>query len=244
MSDWDQFGEGYDHPHFEGERKTYLLASSPRSGSHYLGHLLWETGDLGSPLEYFHPRHLKKWKEKLNTRDEVTVFRRILARRTSPTGWFGVKAHWAQFSIVRDSVQLQKLFGFEKYILITRRDKLAQSISLVLAQATKAWISFQKTQEAPEYDFVAIQRGMKQLEAQEAQWKNYFVSCGIEPIIVEYEDLVADPRAVVQSIRSSFGINSAVAPRESLEMPEKQGGEINDEWQQRYLQDLIVQSSR
>lgn len=243
MSDWDQFGDSYDHPHFKGQQRTYLLASSPRSGSHYLGHLLCETGELGSPLEYFHPEHLKKWKEKLNAGDEETAFRHILARRTSPSGWFGVKAHWKQFAIVRENERLQKLFSFEKYLLITRRDKVAQGISFALAQATQAWISFQKTKKAPTYSFVAIQQAVKQLEAQEARWKSYFAARDIDPIVVEYEDLTADPAAVVDKIRSSFGITSVSSSRESLKMPEKQGGEINDEWRQLYLQDLAAQGN-
>lgn len=238
MSDWDQFGESYDHPNFEGERKTYLLASTPRSGSHYLGHLLLETGDFGSPLEYFHPDHLKKWKEKLNADDEETAFRYIITRRTSPTGWFGVKAHWKQFSIVRENVKLQELFDFQQYILITRRDKLAQGISLALAQATQSWISFQKVKKAPEYNFAAIQQAIKYLEGQESQWKKYFEDKGINPIIVEYEDLVADSSEIIKRIRSSFGIQSASAPRESLPMPAKQGDEINDKWYQQYMQDM------
>jgi LPS sulfotransferase NodH len=53
MTNWNQFGAAYDFPDFSGAFRNYLIASTPRCGSHYLGHLLRATGRLGSPLEFF-----------------------------------------------------------------------------------------------------------------------------------------------------------------------------------------------
>jgi LPS sulfotransferase NodH len=98
MQSWDQFGAAYDLAPYDGWPATYLIASTPRSGSHYLGHLLFETGLFGSPLEYLHPAHLATWQDRLGTRDVASTLRALFRRRTSASGWFGIKAHWSHFN--------------------------------------------------------------------------------------------------------------------------------------------------
>ena len=96
-SDFDQFGSTYDFPRFTAPADAYIICSTGRSGSHYLGHLFFSTGMMGSPLEYFHLGHLKTWRDILKTETDVETIRGIVARRTSPSGWFGVKTHPSQF---------------------------------------------------------------------------------------------------------------------------------------------------
>ena len=43
--------------------RTLIIASTPRSGSHMLGHSMIETGVMGRPFEYVAPRNLARWKE-------------------------------------------------------------------------------------------------------------------------------------------------------------------------------------
>jgi len=149
MAQWDQFGQDYDHPPFEGTPRLYLIASTPRSGSHFLGHQLLQTGALGSPLEYFHKPHLERWAAEFGTTDFPSTMARLYARRTSPSGWFGAKAHWTQFIPIAQRPNLLSFLGIQTYIEIVRRDRIAQAISFVIAQQTKAWISFHDQQGEP-----------------------------------------------------------------------------------------------
>ena len=124
MTAWDQFGPDYDFPEYPGQPMSYLIATTPRCGSHHLGHLLTATGMLGSPLEYFSKGRLRDWREKLAAADTVDLFRQLFRRRTSPSGWFGVKAHWPQFQQIMADEEVCGLFNFRRYLHIERRDRL------------------------------------------------------------------------------------------------------------------------
>jgi len=235
---WDQFGSDYDQPPFAGNPRLYLIASTPRSGSHFLGHLLMETGALGSPLEYFLPQHLRRWMELLGTKDFKTTMARLVARRTSPTGWFGAKAHWEQFAPIAGNDALLRFLRIETYIEIRRRDRVAQAISYVIAKQTDAWISFQHSTAEPRYDFDAIRRVVKAIDQSIAHWQCFFEAQGITPVTVEYEELTADPAAIVDRIMAHCGVSRRGA--EPRWQPRRQASNINARWQERYLADLAV----
>jgi LPS sulfotransferase NodH len=238
VSDWDQFGAVYDHSHFADRPRTYLIASTPRSGSHYLGHLLFGTGEFGSPLEYFQPGHMATWKKTLEAADTEAVIRCLFVRRTSPSGWFGVKAHWSDFAPICEDPALLRFLDLRKYIRIVRRDTLSQAISLALARQTGAWISFHSQQRKPVYDPAAIRAAVAEIEAQTSGWDAFFREHGIAPIEIAYEDLLADPGAMVDAIRAFFDLDARPASVASDLCPERQASDINLEWRRRYIDDL------
>jgi len=238
MAQWDQFGKDYDHPPFEGTPRLYLIASTPRSGSHFLGHQLLQTGALGSPLEYFHKPHLERWAAEFGTPDFPSTMARLYARRTSPSGWFGAKAHWTQFIPIAQRPQLLSFLGIKTYIEIVRRDRIAQAISFVIAQQTQAWISFHDRKGEPRYDFGAIRRVAEALDKDIASWRHFFASQGITPLTVEYETLTSDPTAIVDRILQHCGTErTQAAPRWQ---PQRQASEINVRWHDRYHADLAA----
>ncbi len=116
------FDSTYDFPPTTHKRFVYLIATTPRSGSHYLGHLLFSTKQLGAPLEYLSAANFDHWCELVGSTDPRVVYGEIMTRRTSPNGWFGLQAHWyhlanlARFRIPRD------LFDVQRIIWIVRRD--------------------------------------------------------------------------------------------------------------------------
>ena len=59
--------------------------------------------------------------------------------------------------------------------------------------------------------------------------------------MVEYEDLMADPEAVISRILADFGLNRA-DDHEPKWQPEKQASALNAEWRDRYIHDLSQQS--
>ena len=238
VSDWDQFGADYDFPDFDGQPNTYVIASTPRSGSHYFGHLLRKTGALGSPLEYFHPGHIETWKQKLGVSTLEDLIACLFRRRTSPNGWFGAKAHWSQFESVLQNERAFQAINFSRYIHIIRRDRLAQAISLVVARQTASWISFHAVRRTPEYDFGAIQTALSEIDAQSDQWERFFSSRRIDPMIVEYEALLADPEEAVTGVLAHVGHHGPTTGSASSPEPQRQSSDINVEWRERYLADL------
>jgi LPS sulfotransferase NodH len=238
MTAWDQFGPDYDFPEFTGQPQSYLIATTPRCGSHHLGHLLCGTGMLGSPLEYFSKGRLRDWQEKLEATSRWDLFEKLFRRRTSPSGWFGVKAHWPQFEQIANDPTLFPLFNFTRFIHIERRDRIAQAISWVIAQQSSAWISFHETTQEPTYDFAAIQNAVAVIDAQTETWKQFFASQDIKPLTVVYEDLVASPERAVDAVLMHCGLTRDPTQARKTHQPTRQASSRNTAWVERYHRDL------
>lgn len=237
---WDQFGPHYDQPPFAGSPRVYVIASMPRSGSHLLGHLLFATGDMGSPLEYFHAGHRPRWQERFGVTTMPEVLRALFRHRTSPSGVFGAKAHWPQFADVLADSALRSLLDVVLFVQIRRRDAVAQAVSLVVAEHTGGWISFQAEQREPVYDAAAIARALLEIDAQERGWADHFTRVPTAVVRIDYEDLVADHAGPVGTIRDRLGLPTVPpAPRE-VALPGRQGGDRNRGWRDRFRDDLAA----
>ena len=71
---------------------SYMLATVPRTGSTFVSHLLWRTGCLGAPLENLNIAPGSPYADAHgDAAAQQRLWRRVLARRTSPNGVFGIK---------------------------------------------------------------------------------------------------------------------------------------------------------
>lgn len=236
---WEQFNEAFNWPEFSGRASTYLLASTGRSGSHFLAHQLFETGTLGSPFEYFHPKHIAEWQNRFKSDSVLETLEAIRRLRTSPSGWFGLKAHWHQFDEIMTKTDLGARFVPDHVIRLERRDKVAQAISMVIAKQTKAWISFHAPQADPVYDFSEIAQEKVELERQNAAWIDYISHIGRPYSVVFYEDLVREPRSVVEQLLDDMKLRKPEKPSgPRTHGPLVQASQLNMEWQQRFIRDL------
>jgi LPS sulfotransferase NodH len=234
---WDQFGPLYDFPKPGVRPQTYLIASTGRSGSHYLGHLLFATQSLGAPLEYLHSGHYEKWRTLSGKTEFPDVLNYIYDRRTSPTHWFGMKAHWPQFAHIADDAEALNYLNFAKYLRIVRKDTIAQAVSLVIAGQSKSWISFQPTQSDVHYKYEAIRRSLNKIEEQNRSWDNFFNTHGIVPRTVFYESLVENPSAEIKEIADDFGVSPTATMDTSAPQPSRQSTDLNRRWIERFKND-------
>jgi LPS sulfotransferase NodH len=60
----EQFDPALDFPVPADVSVRYAICSTPRSGSHFLGQLLYATGRMRCPLEYFNRRNIVRWQER------------------------------------------------------------------------------------------------------------------------------------------------------------------------------------
>lgn len=224
----------FDVERYNGVPQVYVIASQPRSGSHYLAQLLRSTGEAGVPLEYFHHDHWKRWAKRCQRSNPLAVYRLLCQLRTTPNGVFGFKAHWKQFQWAC-TLRLEKELIGAKFIEISRDDLLGQAISLVIASQTGAWIFEHEVQRRPEYSFAAIERAIDRLIVERGNWSRFFALTGIEPLRVSYEQLCSERDATMQRVCLHLGIQW-VEP-DSVEM-HIQRTELSDLWRQRFLDTL------
>lgn len=81
--------------------RSYLILTTPRSGSWMLAEALRATGVAGYPEEYFRTElrglYLREWQLPEPVRADV-LLGKIRSEGTTPNGVFGAKVHWVQFS--------------------------------------------------------------------------------------------------------------------------------------------------
>ena len=141
---------------------TYLIASTPRSGSSLLAAGLAATGVAGRPEEYFAADHIAAYKQDLDLPMDCSwaeYLTKVMAFAATDNGVRGVKIHWRDVvSLARalgltgdPSAVLEMLFPTAVFVNIVRADRRAQAISLFRAETTGEWFRPQgpSTSERP-----------------------------------------------------------------------------------------------
>jgi LPS sulfotransferase NodH len=133
---------------------TYVIASTPRSGSSLLAAGLVATGVAGRPEEYFTPDYITSYKQDLKLPTDCSwaeYLAKVMAYAATDNGVRGVKIHWRHvielaraLGIGRDPGDvLEMLFPAAVFVNIVRADRRAQAISLFRAEATGEWFRSQ-----------------------------------------------------------------------------------------------------
>lgn len=224
----------FDQERYTGCPEIYVIASQPRSGSHYLAALLRGTGQAGVPLEYFHKGHWKSWVKRCRRENPLSAFRILCQLRTTPNGVFGVKAHWRQFQFAC-TLRLENEFKAAKFVQITRDDLLGQAISLVIASQTGAWVHDHQPRSEPEYSFAAIQRAIGTIVSERGHWDRFFALTGINPLRVTYERLTEQRDATMELVCGHLGIEWNASTPAALRV---QRTGRSTEWRERFLATL------
>lgn len=244
--------------------QSYIICSTPRSGSTLLCGLL-ESAGCGRPHSYFRRQSIPDFAHHLGVSDgrdfESVVFSRryleaVLAEGKGGTEIFGLRIMFETLGEL--SARLGKLFPgsettpnrFEKafgkplYVHLSRENKVAQAVSLLKAMQTGLWhiasdgSELERTaphQEAA-YDATTIRTLVDELTLQDDAWSEWFVSHRIEPVRLTYDALSRDPQAGLRAVLSGLGVDTSLA---STIMPKtaKLADKQNENWITRFQTD-------
>jgi trehalose 2-sulfotransferase len=233
-----------DFPRPVALRKSYIVASTPRSGGAFLCAQLWKTGVLGAPAEYLsYPsgRLGRRMAKRLEPSSHADYIAKVIACRTSKNGVFGVRVHFKDFreTLVRVPETLSMLAP-ATYIYVDRRDKLAQAVDLARAvQANRRVSALELRASRLRYDRNLISKCLGSLERARLDWTRWFESHGVDPLVVTYEDLAADKAEVVRSIVEFLGVDGD-EPEEvrRLREFEPRADGVKDEWAARFEREI------
>jgi LPS sulfotransferase NodH len=239
--------ERFDFGHGVPLRKSYVIASSARSGSTYLARSLAQTGLLGAPSEVFNSvtNEMQTLMARFKAYSHADYVAKLLAKRTSRNGVFGMKAHFHQFeAFLKKYPPLLEALAPITYIYIDRRDKVAQAVSMAKALQTDQWSSQWRGSPRPtlRYDRELIAKSMSEVELQDARWLRWFELHNITPFRVTYEDLIADPAAVVRGVIERLGVQDDEPDALDIPAIEKQGDDTNQEWIERFVREARAEA--
>ncbi len=220
--------------------QSYVICTTPRSGSTLLCKLLAATGVAGKPDSYFHTPSLADWLQKFDlTPDDTTPAREILAavfeaarlRGTAGTDVFGLRLQRKSFDFLFSQIDLlhpglsshgarfQAVFGKTLFIHLSRRNKLEQAVSFVRASQTGLWhrapdgseLERLSPPQEPHYDADAITHHLAELTALDKAWQDWFAGEAIAPLRVNYDALSRDPEKTAARVLERLGLDPTAA---------------------------------
>jgi LPS sulfotransferase NodH len=143
-----------------------------------------------------------------------------------------------------DTERLACAFGPLRYLHLTRRDKVAQAVSLVKAQQSGLWHrnadGSERERSAPAsmliYDPVAIDREVGSLARADEAWSQWFADERIDPLRIVYEAFAPNPAPTIRRICGYLGIDPPDPATIRASIAKLADG-INSEWAARYRAD-------
>ncbi|MEJ6478003.1 MAG: Stf0 family sulfotransferase, partial [Octadecabacter sp.] len=215
---------------------SYVICTVPRSGSTMLCKMLGATGVAGLPESYFHGPTVADWMRGIDltatgTETLADIFAAVRDLGTAGTGVFGLRMQRGSFTHFREQARtlytdaqtdralFQAAFGDVLFIHLTRRDRLEQAISWVMASQTGLWhrsadgTELERLTEPalPAFDADEIAAQMARLSRLDAEWDHWFAAEGITPHPIAYEDLAHDPRGELGAVLGALGLDCTIA---------------------------------
>lgn len=247
---------------------SYIICTSPRSGSTLLCKLLAATGVAGDPRSYFHLGSVRDWLFYLkldiapssSESDQLeAIFAEAIRQGRGQTDLFGLRLQRHSFeqfrsrlallhpTITTDRDRINATFGHTLFIHLTRLDKVEQAISYVKAQQTGLWHKAPDGTELerlsapadPFYDTAAIREAHDTFTVYDDAWQTWFIDQNIDSLRLIYEDLSADPIASLRQVLLALSLD----PASALDIhpgTAKLADEISRTWANRFRDELKI----
>lgn len=246
--------------------RSYILCTSPRSGSTLLCKLLSATGVAGHPGSHFHEPSQEAWLAYFGLpvvagEAEPVTLRRVFAaaihKGRGGTDVYGLRLQRHSFDffmeklavlhagLATDLERLNEAFGETLFIHLIRQDKVEQAVSYVKAEQSGLWhrapdgTELERLSEPrePQYDFEAIKAEYDRFTGFDRDWLSWFEHQRIQPLRITYEDLSTDPLRELARILTRLGLDAQKA--EGV-MPgvAKLADAVSAEWTARFRNEL------
>ncbi|MDE3015713.1 MAG: 2OG-Fe(II) oxygenase [Pseudomonadota bacterium] len=216
-------------------RLSYIICTSPRSGSWLLADGLESTGVAGNPKEWFSIEETGDNEENLAKRWGISLappatyepyIGKVLEEGTTGNGIFGMKCMSGQFAVLPEKLKtiagysnlpvperMARAFPNLHYIRLIRRDKIRQAISYYRARQTDVWhiesgLPAEHALE-PTYDFEKIAGLENTFVTQDRNWEEYLGSCQRPLFILTYEELSKDYENSIRRVLAYLHLKEA-----------------------------------
>jgi LPS sulfotransferase NodH len=218
---------------------SYVICTSPRSGSTLLCKMLTDTGIAGKPASLFYRPSLDDWMTRMEVRPGTAtepelldaIFQAAMAKGRSANGVFGLRQQAPSFGFLcgklavlhpaeaTDLDRIARTFGPPLFVHLARPDKLGQAVSYLKAQQTGLWhvaadgseLERLEPHRNPEYDAETIRNCIDTMTDYDRGWNDWFEREGVDPLRISYDDLSADPVSILLSVLEHLGLDKRAA---------------------------------
>lgn len=232
--------------------RSYVICTTPRTGSNLLCDLLASSKVMGEPKEFFNVRSTIvpiASKHDLirpdSTLDMAAYLDHIMRTQVSSNGVFGTKLLFSQLLLAMKFERARALLMEARYIWLTRRDIVAQGVSAYLARQLGAWSLHGErrrddrgiARRAIPYDEEKIRERVSDVDRHNAGWSEFFCVNGFEVMSITYEDLIADPSGVCRAVCKHCGVATNSEFRIEDAGVQRQSDDVNRDFGQRFTRD-------
>lgn len=241
---------------------SYIVCTSPRSGSTLLCKLLAGTGVAGNPDSYFHRPSVHAWCEDLAVVPDASIpqhelltkaFRTAIDKGSLKTDRFGLRLQRHSFDFFTEQLaflyagysnnvqRITAAFGRTSFIHLSREDKIEPAVSYLKTEKTGLWHIAPDGKElerlaSPKnifYDLDQIQTLFDEFTKYDYDWQSWFEAENIEPLHPSYESLSEDPIDTLQTVLDFLGLDHFSAIGVQPEVA-KMADDINLSWSARF----------
>ncbi len=200
------------HGGFRAPDKILMMLFPSRSGSNYFGQLLSSTGWFNEIAESFNHLQLAKIRERKGLADTHEAVQWMIDNRGTEHA-FGFKAGFFVLTGAVETGFLSEVIDRTEVVLLRRRDRIAQGISLEKMKLTGRRHSRQPLERPlrdDDYDGDSIRRQVLNIINTEKKLADCAERLGKTAPLYYYEDICAEPETHVRKVCDLLG----------LEMPE------------------------
>jgi LPS sulfotransferase NodH len=194
---------------FRVPEKILIILFASRAGSNYLGQLLTSTGWFGEIGESFRPHQLIRVGDRHGLEDAHAAAQWMIDHRGTEHA-FGIKAGFDALISAATLGFLPQVLDRTQFVLLRRRDRVAQAISRVKGKLSGRMHSGQPTGRSltdSDYDADAVVAHVQRILEREGQYEAIVRRLGKAAPVIYYEDVCADPAAQVARICNPMGLH-------------------------------------
>jgi len=214
----------------------------------------------GRPASYFRRQSIAGWRAALGVagqqdsacdqRDYLDAVRRAGSAGSAVCGlrlmWESTAELFAVLGRVfpdagTEPERLVAAFGPVTFLHLSRADRLAQAVSLDLAEGSGIWhrkangeiLERGPATDPRTFDADRIARRIAALAADEAAWQGWFERHGIDPVRIDFDSLADDPAGTLDRVLGALGLDPS-AGRDVVPATARLSDGINQDWIRRY----------
>ncbi len=221
-------------------KKKVLIVFQSRVGTTWLCQLMKNTSLLGRPRELFHSNNLLEEFESGGYDNFNELMKALVSSHTTENGVFSAKSGFHTLAPLFLLKEFPNNIRTWKIIFVKRRDVLSQAIScykLNLNRQAASWQESKMNIVDENYDFNEISRQMRNIGRSRYITSMMLKSYDCDYLEIFYEDLNADPEAILRSISQFVGVKLGEIDLETRF--EIQRDEISAIWKKRWLAESL-----
>jgi trehalose 2-sulfotransferase len=212
-----------------------FICFTNRCGSNYLAHLLASTGRLNEAGEFFNGSTMVEHARRQHLRS-LGEYLNFLLRGLTMSGWLAAKLGVEQLVMLIEAGLLDQIRDRSRFILIERRDRVAQAVSRLVAVQNRQWTSEQAAllpDDRLVYSREAVEVQLESITSQNHMWLRFFASNGIAPIHLAYEAVVEAPQRHLDEIGVQLGLRDFAGNPARIRIA-PQDSPLKRDWAARY----------